>query len=112
MTFSTSESLKALHTDGFRLEAWNETDATPKNNTLAANTAENMAVPTGSVVVRLTANSDTWYNLGATAVVPSGDAGTVSFAPAGVDRWIQVSSVTNISLISQDAALVCGLFWE
>ncbi len=112
MSFSTSEKLKALHTDGFRLECWNELDSTIKNNVLAANTAENMVKPTGAVAVRLQSDTDLWYNLTTTAVIPTADSSAHSSLPAGVERWIQVSDVTNISLISAGAAKVCGWFWE
>jgi len=112
MTQNTS--LKPLHVDGFRLEAWNEQDATIKNNLLVATTAENMTVPTAitPTVVRLQSDLDLWYDLSTTAVIPTDDTGTATFLPAGVERWITLRSVTAISLVSSGAAKVCGLFWE
>ena len=108
----TIQKLRPAHVDGFRLECWNELDATVKNNLTAATTAENMAVPTGATIVRIQADQDIWYNLTTTAVIPINDAGTSSFLPAGVERWIAINStVTNISIVSAAVTKAAGWFW-
>jgi len=111
---SSSKALKPMHVDGFRMEAWNEQDATPKNNLLVADTAENMVVPTAitPIVCRLQSDTDLWYDYDATATIPTDDTGVSHYLAAGQERWIQVKGVTNISLKSAGAAKVCGLFWE
>ena len=107
-----SVKLKPLHADGFRVEAWNEEDSTVVNAVLAATVAEDMTIPTGAVAVRLISDTDLWYNLTTTAVVPSDDSSLATLLPAGGERWINISpAITAISLISSGAAKVCGNFW-
>lgn len=105
-------SLKVHNASGIPIDGYNESAATKKNNVLAAATAENMSVPSGSSVVLLQANQDCFYHLSATATVPTSDSDDDTYLPAGERRFISVdATVSNISLISSSAAIVTGLFW-
>jgi hypothetical protein len=104
-------SLRPFNAEGVYVEAFREQDATVKNNTLAAATAENMAVPTGAEVVYLIADQDLWYNLDVTAVIPTDDSTDHRFLPAGLERGLVINGVTNISLISASIARASGRFW-
>ena len=91
--------------------AFNELDATIKNNTVT--TAENMAVPTGAKACLLLSDVDVWYSCSSTAAIPTDDTGSSSFLPAGIEVGLVVELVSNISLVSSSGtAHVAGRFWE
>jgi len=104
-------TLRPFNASGTFVESFNELDATVKNSTLAVTTAENMSVPTGAKVVYLIADQDLWYNLDATASIPTDDSTAHRFLPAGVERALTTNGVTNISLYSASVCHVVGRFW-
>jgi hypothetical protein len=85
---------------------------------LAAATAENINVPAtdprAANFVRLCATGDIYYNVNATAAVP-GDVtdGTASeLLPAGVELWLYIKGVANISVISAGTPIVTATFYQ
>lgn len=107
------DSPNAYGVNGQPTEAFDPNNATRKNATLAASTAENIAVPAGAKFVIITCDQDLWYNFNTTAAVPTNDSTDHDFVAAGVDRWIGgMQGVTNISVLSPSVAHVVARFWS
>ena len=105
--------LKAIKTDrGVYVDGYNEGGATEATRTLAAGVAESITVPDGLNTVLIQSNQDLFYNLAATASVPTGDTYTGTLLPAPERRFIDVTGTTTISVISSGAAIVTALFWD
>lgn len=107
--------IKPYYVAGVPFEAFAEAEATIKNSTLAASTAENMAVPSGSTLVLLSTDQDVWYSLTTTAAVPTDDTSSHSYLAGGtVDHPIALDSAdtTNISVLSTSVCHVVGKFFE
>lgn len=98
---------------GQAIAAFFEIDATVKNRVLAADTAENLGIPSGSELVLLTVDRDVWYSLTTTAEVADADTEEFSFLPAGtLDHPIALTGEeADISVISESAAKVVGKFF-
>lgn len=101
------DKLRTFYTNQGGFPAVNDSGATHSAQFLgAADTAESLTVPSGATVVRLVANSDCWYDVnGNTAAVPTADdaADAPIYLPGGLERWVQVSDVSSISLVSSFA---------
>ena len=97
--------------------AANEENATIQNRYMtAAATAETITPTVGSHLVRLCGTADFWYEIGATAVIPSSDetSGGSTFLPAGLERYIHLSgTATVLSVIAASAGdTINALFWD
>lgn len=111
------DKLQAYQTRNGGFAAVNETGATHGAQVLGtADTAESFTPPTGANVVRMCATADIWYDVaGNTAAKPSADdaADASVYLPAGAERWVQIESGPNISLVSEVSGTIVSLsFWK
>ena len=108
--------IRPYYAAGEPLEAFVEADATIKNNTLGASSAENMVVPARSTLVLLSSDQDVWYSLTGTAAVPTDDSTSHCYLPGGtLDHpvAIDIANTANISLLSASSVChVVGKFFE
>ena len=101
--------------DSAPFAAFNENEAARNSDQLgSAGTATDISVPSGSVVCKLVADQDLWYNFDITALAPAGPAvgnGPV-FVARGSEAWFTVIGLSNISVVSTVSdTRVVGLFW-
>lgn len=105
--------VKPYRIEGVSFGAFREQDATIKNHTLAADTQEAVTIPAGATLAMISADEDIWYNLSATAAIPTADTGTSSYLSKGtVDYPLPVGDAASISMIAPAVAHVVVKFYE